>query len=143
MILPPSQIQWLLAQPDDVLSQEAVNRQFLQAEHAFFDANKVPDPVHPDVIQHQLTKKLGGFIDEIVDEMRAGLEDCWGDDTEAWREVKVYDTMLRVVARLSVRVLMGFPLCRDEAFLSICADFIRKVAVAAAGIGLFPDFLKP
>ncbi|KAI0400747.1 cytochrome P450 [Xylaria palmicola] len=143
VILPPSQIPWLLAQPDDVLSQEHVNRQFLQSEYAFFRANRVPDPVHLDVIQHQLTKRIGGFADDIVDEVRAVLEDCWGEDTEAWREVRAYDTLLLVITRMSIRVLAGTPLCRDEEFVSVCSNFIRKVALAAAAISLLPDFLKP
>ncbi|KAI1822227.1 cytochrome P450 [Xylaria intraflava] len=143
VILPPSQIPWLLKQPDNVLSQEYVNRQFLQADYAFFHANMVEDPVHPEIIRHQLTKKVDSFTDDVVDEACASLEDHWGTDTEAWREVNVYDTMLHVVSRLSIRVLMGIPLCRDENFLSICSNFIRKVALAAAAISLFPRFLQP
>ncbi|TRX92552.1 hypothetical protein FHL15_006479 [Xylaria flabelliformis] len=143
VILPPSQILWLLEQPDDVLSQEHVNRQFLEAKYAFFHANRVKEPVHPEVIQHQLTKKIGNFADDIADEARAVLEDVWGTDTTEWREVRVYDTMLPIIARLSVRVLMGPEFCRDETFMTICSDFIRKVAIAAAAISLFPTFLKP
>ncbi|KAI1432966.1 cytochrome P450 [Xylaria sp. CBS 124048] len=143
VILPPSQIPWLMEQPEDVLNQERVNRQFLQADYAFFHANLVEGPVHPEIIQHQLTKKLDSFADDIVDEARASLEDSWGVDTEAWREVSVYDTVLHIISRLSVRVLMGPPLCRDGAFLFICSNFIRKVALAAAAISLFPWFLQP
>ncbi|KAJ2972355.1 hypothetical protein NUW58_g9201 [Xylaria curta] len=143
VILPPSQIPWLLEQSEDVLSQEAVNRQFLQAEYVFLHANKVADPVHPEVIHHQLTKKLGGFAEDIVDEVHGVLEETWGTDTDQWREVKVYDTILLIISRLSVRVLMGPPLCRDKTFVSICGSFIRKVALSAAAISIYPAFLKP
>ncbi|KAI8628117.1 cytochrome P450 [Xylariaceae sp. FL1651] len=143
VILPPSQIPWLIEQPDDVLSQEHVNRQFLEADYAFFHANMVKDPVHPEIIQHQLTKKINTFADDIVDEMCASLEDNWGTDTEGWREVKVYDTMLDVITRLSIRVFMGLSLCRNKTFLAICSNFIRKVVLAATAISLFPRFLKP
>ncbi|KAI1344443.1 cytochrome P450 [Xylariaceae sp. FL0016] len=142
VVLPTSQIGWLLEQPDDVLSQEAVNRQFLQADYTFLHANKVKDPVHPEVIQHQLTKKIGTFTDDLVDEINISLEDNWGLDAE-WHEVNVYDTMLDVVTRLSVRVFLGLPLCRDKIFLKVCGSFIRKVALAAAGISLFPSLLQP
>ncbi|KAI1773142.1 hypothetical protein F4818DRAFT_443501 [Hypoxylon cercidicola] len=76
------------------LSQENVNRQFLEAEYTFLHANLVDAPVHPEVIQHQLTKKLGTFTNNIVEEANLCLEEIWGLDTEDWREVKVYDTML-------------------------------------------------
>ncbi|KAI3334656.1 cytochrome P450 [Ustulina deusta] len=143
VVLPPSQIPWLMAQADDVLSQEHVNRQFLQAEYSFFHANMVEGPVHPEIVQHQLTKKISGFTAALVDEVRACLDDYWGTDTDEWREVRVYDTLLLLIARMVTRVLMGLPLCRDEAFVAICGNFIRKVALAAAAISLFPSFLKP
>ncbi|KAI1117650.1 cytochrome P450 [Nemania sp. NC0429] len=143
VVLPPSQIPWLVAQTDDVLSQEDVNRQFLESDYSFFQANMVRHPVHPEIVQHELTRKLGGFVDDIVDEARAGLDEHWGTDTEEWREVRVYDTVLLVVARMTLRVLMGPALCRDRDFLFICSNFIRKVAVSAAAISLFPRFLKP
>ncbi|KAI0973768.1 cytochrome P450 [Xylaria arbuscula] len=143
VVLPPSQIPWLLEQPETVLSQEHVNRQFLESDYAFFHANMVDGPVHPEIIQHQLTKKLNGFADDLVEEVRACLDDYWGTDTEEWREIKIYDTVLLTMTRLVTRALMGRPLCRDETFVSICANFIRKVALAAAAISLFPRFLKP
>ncbi|KAI0878224.1 cytochrome P450 [Hypoxylon argillaceum] len=143
VVLPPSQIPWLLEQPDDVLSQEHINRQFLKSDYTFFQANRVKDPVHPEVIQHQLTKKINSFADDIADEVRATLDDAWGTDTEEWREVRVYDTMLLMITRMSIRVFMGLPLCRNETFLFICSSYIRKVALAAAAISLFPRFLEP
>lgn len=143
VILPNSQIKWLLEQPDWVLSQERVNRQFLEADYTFLHANLVDGPVHPDIIQHQLTKKIGTFTDDIIEEANLCLEETWGLDTEEWREVKVYDTMLILIARLSTRVFIGLPLCRNPHFLKACSTFIRNVALAAAAISLFPGFLKP
>ncbi|KAI1139327.1 cytochrome P450 [Hypoxylon sp. FL0543] len=143
VIIPNSQIPWLLAQPDSVLSQERVNRQFLEADYTFFHANLVDSPVHPEIIKHQLTKKIDTFADDIVDEVNSCLEETWGLDTEEWREVKVYDTILILIARLSTRVLLGLPLCRNPEFINACSEFIRKVALAAAAISLFPGFLKP
>ncbi|KAI1159492.1 cytochrome P450 [Nemania serpens] len=143
VVLPPSQIPWLVAQSEDVLSQEHVNRQFLESDYSFFQANRVRDPVHPEITQHQLTRRIGGFVDDIVDEARASIDEYWGTDTEQWREVRVYDTVLLVIARMTLRVLAGLPLCRDKTFLSICCNFIRKVALNAAAISLFPQFIKP
>ncbi|KAI1412065.1 cytochrome P450 [Hypoxylon sp. FL1857] len=143
VIIPNSQIRWLLEQPDSVLNQEKVNRQFLEADHTFFHANLVDSPVHPEVIKHQLTKKVDTFVFDIVEEVNLCLEENWGLDTEEWREVEVYDTMLILIARLSTRVLVGLPLCRNPDFLKACSEFIRKVALAAAAISVFPGFLKP
>lgn len=143
VILPNSQIRWLLEQPDSVLSQERVNRQFLEADHTFLHANLVKDPVHPEIIKYELNKHIGNFTDDIVDEMRACLDECWGTDTENWHDIKAYDTILDVIARLSTRVFIGLPLCRDPDFLQTCKSFNRNVAISAAILSALPAFMKP
>ncbi|KAK8055059.1 cytochrome P450 [Apiospora rasikravindrae] len=143
VVLPPSQIDWLLAQPDSALSQEDVNRQFLESDYTFPHPSFVKDPVHPEIIRHELTKKLNSFADDVVDEMEQALADGWGIDTDEWVEVNVYQTLLRMVARLSTRVFVGLPLCRDPEFLEACESFNRNVALSGAFLNLLPSFLKP
>ncbi|KAK8035777.1 hypothetical protein PG991_001850 [Apiospora marii] len=136
VVLPLSQLDWLLAQPDSVLSQEDVNRHF------------VKDPVHPEIIRHELTKKLNSFADDVVGEMEQALADIWGAnaadaDENGWVEMNVYQTLLHIVARLSTRVFVGLPLCRDAEFLEACQSFNRNVALSGAFLNLLPGFLKP
>ncbi|KAH9904308.1 cytochrome P450 [Xylariomycetidae sp. FL2044] len=142
VILPPSQLHWLLEQPDSVLSQLHVNRQFLQSDYTFLHANLVDSPVHPEVVRHQLTKGITKFSADVADEMKASIEENWGLDTE-WHEVRVYETMLSVISRLSLRVFMGLPLVRNKEFVKVCGSFIRSVVISAAAISIFPDILKP
>ncbi len=125
------------------MSQTEVNRSFLEADHTFLHPNIVREPVHPGVIRRELTHKLDSFADGIVDELHLCLDECLGTDTEAWREVKVYDTLLHVIARLSTRVFVGEPLCHDKEFLRAARDFDRNVVLSAAALNLLPGFLKP
>ncbi|KAH8668751.1 cytochrome P450 [Xylariales sp. PMI_506] len=143
VVLPTSQVRWLLDQPDSVLSQDHVNRQFLEADHTFMDANLVKDPVHPEIIKHELTKKINSFSGGLAEEMELCLEESWGTDTNNWREVQLYDTMLDAIARLSTNVFIGQPLCRDPEFLRTCRSFNRKVALSAAALSLLPAIFKP
>ncbi|KAI5923016.1 cytochrome P450 [Camillea tinctor] len=143
VILPMSQIGWLLSQPEHILSQEDVNAQFLQAKYTLLGANRAGSPVHTEVIRHQLTQKIHSYADDIADEMQACLEELWGTDTDEWREIRVYDTVLEIITRLSTRVFVGLPLCRNKVFLKACSSYIRNVVLVAAAISLFPDFLKP
>ncbi|KAK8875034.1 cytochrome P450 [Apiospora arundinis] len=143
VVLPLSQVDWLLAQPDSVLSQEDVNRQFLESDYTFPHPSFVKDPVHPEIIRHELTKKLNTFADDVVDEMEQALTDSWGTNTDDWVEVNMYQTLLHIVARLSTRVFIGLPLCRDTEFLEACQSFNRNVALSAAFLNLLPSFLKP
>ncbi|KAI5863835.1 hypothetical protein GGS23DRAFT_596330 [Durotheca rogersii] len=97
-----------------------VNRQFLEADYTFLHASLVEDP-----------------------ETILCLDEIWGQDSQEWREVKVYDTMFLLVTRLTTRMLVGVPLCRNLAFMRACGEFLRNVVLIAAAISLFAAFLKP
>ncbi|OIW26609.1 cytochrome P450 [Coniochaeta ligniaria NRRL 30616] len=143
VVLPVSAARWLCEQPEHVMSQNEVNRQFLEADHTFFHPNIVREPIHPEVIRRELTHKLGTFAEDIAEELELCLEENWGVDTEDWKEVNLYDTMLDVISRLSMRVLVGKELTQNKEFLRSARMFDRNVVLSAAGINLLPWFLKP
>jgi hypothetical protein len=151
-----SQIDWLLAQSKNVLSQTEVNRRFLEADHTFLHKNNILGPdrpeavwehlhhvFHPEVIKNQLSQKLDSFSHDLVDELHASLADNWGTDVDEWREVRVYDTMLDVISRLSTRVFVGKELCRDKGFMKAASSFNQNVVISAAALNLLPGFLRP
>lgn len=107
-----SQMDWLLQQPDNVLSQNEVNRQFLQADHTMLHPRIIPDTVHDDVIRKELTKLLGNYTEDVQDEIDFAFRQSWGVDTKNWTEKSAYHTMLDIIGRISNRVLVGLPLCK-------------------------------
>jgi hypothetical protein len=143
VVVPMSQARWLAEQPAHVLDQTEVNRQFLEADHTFLHRNIVREPVHPGVIRRELTHKLAGFTGDIIDELEKALVENWGTNTEDWREIRVYDTMLDVITRLSTRVFVGEELCRNKEFSQAARTFDKNVVVSAAALNLLPGFLKP
>ena len=72
-----------------------------------------------------------------------GFEDSWGSDTEQWKEIRLYDSVMFMISRAVNRMIVGMPLCRNEEFL----ENTRSFAMAIIGSGLFightPDWLKP
>ena len=105
-------MEWLLAQPDNVLDQNEVNRAFLQADYTMLHAKCITDTVHLDVIRKELTKQLGDYTADVIDEIDYAFQKNWGVNTKEWTEVTGYYTILDVIGRISNRVLVGFPLCR-------------------------------
>lgn len=57
VILPMTQMRWLLDQPDDVLNQSAVNSEFLHAERIMFHPNIIRDEVHGRVRRRSSIRK--------------------------------------------------------------------------------------
>jgi len=112
VILPMSQMDWLLKQPDNVLDQNEVNRQFLQADHTMLHPRIILDRVHEDVIVKELTKSLGEFADDVQAEVDFAFRKNWGINTKDWIEVGAYSTSLDIISRISTRVIAGLPLCK-------------------------------
>jgi hypothetical protein len=49
---------------------------------------------------------------DIMDELAAGFDETWGFDDKQWKEIGVFENMMRITARTSNRVMVGLPLCR-------------------------------
>ena len=43
-----------------------------------------------------------------------------------WVAIKPYHTILRLVARISARIFLGQPLCRNEQWLEISTEFTEN-----------------
>jgi cytochrome P450 len=143
VILPMSQMKWLLEQPDDVLNQNEVNSEFLHAERTMLHPHVIRDTVHGHIIKREMTKDLDSYADAVVDEIQHSLKLVWGSNDQDWKEVPLYDTMLNVVGRISNRVLVGLPLCRNEGYLRSTTTFARSVVITAGLINLLPSCLRP
>jgi cytochrome P450 len=143
VVLPMTEMKWLLEQPDHVLNQNEVNRQFLHADRTMLHPNIIRDMVHGRVIRREMTKDLDTYAEAIVEEIKHSLTLNWGDDPGVWNEVRIYDTMLDVISRISNRVLVGLPLCRNEEYLRSSSTFARNVIITAGLLNLMPPFLRP
>ena len=111
VILPQSMMEWLLHQPDNILDQGEVNRDFLQADFTMLHQKVVTDTVHKDVIQKELTRRLGDFTADVNEEIDFAFRKAWGVNTKDWTTVTAYNSMSEVISRISNRVLVGLPLC--------------------------------
>lgn len=104
----------------------------------------VENPYHFPIIRGQLTRKLEELMPRIIDEIQYSLEHLIPDtDEDRWVAVPGFKTSMQIVARISNRVFVGKPLCRNQEYLDSNINFARGVMVSASIIGLFPTFLKP
>ncbi|KAI9783032.1 MAG: hypothetical protein M1816_001609 [Peltula sp. TS41687] len=140
--MPSSQIPWILDQPEHILSVTEAHIDTLEADYTF-DPYVIRHLTHIPVIRRDLTRHLGSLTSDLMEEIGLGFDQYWGSDTENWKEVCVYDDMMRIVASASNRVLVGLPLCRNQEFLMNAVKFVQSAPFLAQFIKLFPKFLKP
>lgn len=159
IVLPSALGQWLVDQPDDVLSSQMRQNEFLQTKHTFPIPKMSEQPHHVQVIKTDLTRRLNSLSEEIWFELKAALDEQWGTDTEEWRDVNVFQTMMRAVTRTSNRLFVGEKLCEygqravpdvahnllgaNEAYLNLCTAFAQDVPLTGIMIRLVPSLLQP
>jgi hypothetical protein len=112
VVLPSSLGQWLVDQPDSILSSQERQNEFLQTKYTFPIPKMSERPHHVQVIKTDLTRKLGSLTEDIWSELTTAFDHHWGIDTEQWKEVNVFETMIRIVTRTSNRLFVGEKLCK-------------------------------
>lgn len=113
VILPNSSVKWITEQPDNVLNANDSQVNILEGNWTLFGQKVLKEPVvHKALIVRDLTRSVGFFVPQIMDEIAAAYDELWGMDTENWKEVNVFETSMKVVARSVNRTFVGFPLCK-------------------------------
>lgn len=96
-----------------------------------------------DVIRKYLPRKLPGLTGDILHELSDAVDSRWGTDTEEWHEVPLFETCQNLMARISNRLLVGLPLCRNEDLLSRFGSIAASIYLTGAVIRAFPSWLRP
>lgn len=110
IIVPRSQIHWLLDQPDNVLSTSEFHYDALEGLYAFTHPHILQDPYHEHVVHKFLPRKLGSTIPGMWEELSGAIDETWGVDTHQWRSICVWENTLVIIPRAVNRMLIGLPL---------------------------------
>lgn len=117
IVIPNRQLRWLTDKPDNVASVGQAHFDLLQGNYAFTDARLLRDLFHEHVIHKNLPRKVDAIIPDIWDEIKDCVDQTWGLDTTSFKDISVWDNMMHVISRVSNRMFVGKPLCRNETFL--------------------------
>ena len=112
ILLPASSTEWIINQPDSSLNVLASHIDALQSDYTFADPIVVRQPYHEHVVRTDLTRQLGALTMDIMDELASSFDETWGFDTREWKEIGVFENMMRIIARASNRMIVGLPLCK-------------------------------
>ncbi|OCL14250.1 putative cytochrome P450 [Glonium stellatum] len=98
--------------------------------------------LHIRVLQAKLTPNLGKISDIIQDEADFGIE-TEVPKSEEWTEINIEGILQRLIARITARVFVGLPVCRDEEWLTASIDYTLNVFMTAFILRRFPTILHP
>jgi cytochrome P450 len=143
VIIPRGEMAWLLDQPDSVMSAAEFHSDSLAGPYAFTHPKILEDPFHEHVIHRSLARKIGPLIMDVWDELGCAIDDTWGTDTDEWKDICVFENMMHVIARVSNRVFIGLPHCRNKDYLAAMGGFAQNVVSTATLLRFVPKVLEP
>ncbi|KAG6330777.1 hypothetical protein ID866_8313 [Astraeus odoratus] len=113
---------------------------YIKVEYTF-GSEVYRNPYHQWIIQTQLSRNLASLCPDIKDEMvNVFSELITGNE---WRTLPAFQSICQIISRMSNRVFVGLPLCRDpgwNAFNIALPDAVIKEALI---LRLFPTFIQP
>lgn len=123
---------------------EAFNKEFFFQYPGFeaFAHNQKESGFLPDLVRTKLTTSLGLITEDLVDETSASIHDIFGEYSQ-WHTVQLKECTLDLVARLSSRVFLGLPLCRNERWLDIAKNYTVDAFNASRSLRAIPSLLRP
>ncbi|KAF7367733.1 hypothetical protein MSAN_00837200 [Mycena sanguinolenta] len=98
---------------------------------------------HLDLVRTSLTRNLHNCFPDVRDEIICAFDDVLQLQGSEWKSHPVLPTMMAIVARVSNRLFVGLPLCRDKAYLANNVSYTVDVFRSANRITLIPPFLRP
>ncbi|KAK0229996.1 cytochrome P450 [Armillaria nabsnona] len=99
------------------------------------------DPYHFEVVRGALTRNIASCFADVQDEIEAAFRDNI-PITEDWVEIPAYDTILQMVCRVSNRMFVGLPLCRNPEYVKLNINYTIELFAFARIINILPTVLK-
>ncbi|KAF7340466.1 hypothetical protein MVEN_01966900 [Mycena venus] len=138
----PKLIKDLASAPEHVVSFRKGIEESIQGKHTI-GHDLSDNPYHVHAIRTSLTRNLHACFPDVRDEIVCAFNDILQLQGSEWKSLPVLPTIMAIVARVSNRLFVGLPLCRDRAYLQNNVEYTIDVIRSANRILLFPPFLRP
>jgi hypothetical protein len=120
IILPPRLIKAVYSLPESTLDIHATQSETIQTKWTVWDKEVADNDFQINVVRNQITRNLETLTPLMADELKRGFERWWGEDVVGgdvgeWKEVKVWDACLKLIAGASNGAFCGAPLCKGWA----------------------------
>ncbi|KAM5442855.1 putative ent-kaurene monooxygenase [Microsporum ferrugineum] len=139
LVIPNKYVEELRALPDAKISAIRAHIKNLLGKYSTTNILLESD-LHTRMLQTKLTPNLGSFVSVIESELQLAMDLEVPKDLDEFKVVSVYDIVLRIVARISARVFIGEPACRNEEWLSTSIHYTENVFATVMILRRLPKF---
>ncbi|KAI0479498.1 cytochrome P450 [Xylariaceae sp. FL0804] len=123
-----------------ILNSKLATSQNLLSEWTGLDFLNRSD-LHAEVLRRKLTPNLSEYLRYASDE----LDYAWKVDlpqSDDWVEVDILKITRLMMARMSARIFLGAPACRDPEWLRASTEFTVDAFVTAFVLRMFPPWMR-
>jgi gliotoxin biosynthesis cytochrome P450 monooxygenase len=144
VILPNSLVDEIKSLPDSHISFRQLNWDLFHRRYTGLGQNvrNGEQPEVIDAIKLDLTRNTAKVLHDLQDEVVYAFNKEIGKCSEPM-EVRLYGTVLQIVAILSARTFVGLPLSRDKEWTDATINFTMDVMAAVRKISSYNSFLRP
>ncbi|PIL30288.1 cytochrome P450 [Ganoderma sinense ZZ0214-1] len=138
----PELVEEVRKRPDEELSLMWAHAELIWQSNYTLEPQLSSDRYHVQIVREKLTRRLATMLPDILDEVAVALDEGFGTDTKEWTEVAVTPLMNKVTVRAINRSFVGLPLCRNEEYLSLVAEFTQQIVQDGATLRLVPKLIR-
>ncbi|KAI1342223.1 cytochrome P450 [Xylariaceae sp. FL0016] len=143
IIMPQSAMRWVFSQPEEKLSHVEAFLDLNQSHYSLGTTKFVADGWQGELVRTQLNAVLENVCSAMNDELGAAFDQCFGTDTDGWKEVDLLANIRMVVGQAASRFTVGLPLCRDKQYLKDSFQMVDRLVLNAGLTGACPLVLRP
>ncbi|RGP76850.1 ent-kaurene oxidase [Fusarium longipes] len=143
VLLPQSQMKWVMSQPDHVLDQGKAFAEIDQIVWGLGHDKYVVDAWQGMIVKTEMNKVIEVIADSMKDELREVFDEQFGTDTENWKTIDLTPAVKMIVAQAASRFTVGEPLCRNKEYLQNVLDSDELFIMNAGLTGGMPRILQP
>ncbi|KAF7360042.1 hypothetical protein MVEN_00732000 [Mycena venus] len=137
-----ARIAEVAAAPDDVLSFHQGIGDNIQADWTM-GMPITRNPFHGHAIRGGLTRNLARCFPQVMEELVCAFDEVLALEDTEWKLLPVLPNTMQIVARISSRLFVGLPLCRNQEYLNFNINYTINIFIRGRIIALLPDVLKP
>jgi len=138
----PKLVKELAGAPEHIVSFHEGVEESIQAKFTM-GRELSENQYHLNAVRTSLTRNLHACFPNVRDEIVCAFNDVLQLRESEWKSVTVLPAVMAIVARVSNRLFVGLPLCRDKAYLANNVYYTLDVFRSARRISLCPPFLRP
>lgn len=144
VVIPRSQIRWLLDQPDSVVSAFEAHKRHLFYGYTFLDHGHAKESFSNRVLHRFAARHTLSMIPSLSEEVTFAMNKALSHiESSKWTSVNLWDLWMHVIPIPTSMLIAGSNTCRDESLNKSIVDFVAAAIRSQSTLSMTPAVFQP